>query len=517
MKFEDLKIVEPIMKALKTKGYSEPTPIQAKAIPHILNRKDVLGCAQTGTGKTAAFSIPIIQLIHKIEGDKNNKPILRSLIVTPTRELAIQIDENIRDYSSNTNIKHAVIFGGVKQEQQVRTLKKGVHILVATPGRLLDLISQGFISLDDVKLFVLDEADRMLDMGFIHDIKKLLKLLPTERQSLFFSATMPKNIVELSNSILKNPIKVEVAPVSSTAETITQYLYYTNRTDKNNLLLHIIKERKIEQVLIFVRTKHGADRIFRFLSKNNIKAASIHGDRAQNQRQRALQDFKSKEITALVATDIAARGIDIEKLTYTINLDIPNLPETYVHRIGRSGRAGEDGIAISICEPEENAYIKDIQKLIGKKIDVVDDNPFPQTDKPMTEAEKKEWNKEKQRRKQEFFANRKKGKQGNSRSDKPKNERSKDKNKSKGKSDKKRNEPISADSKSDKPKSEKGGSKFDRKKNNTRNDKPKSERREGKREERSGDKKDGKKRRSNSSMSNKLPPKLGNKYMWPLE
>jgi len=508
MKFEDLKIVEPIMNALKKKGYSEPTPIQAKAIPHILNRKDVLGCAQTGTGKTAAFSIPIIQLIHKIEGNKNNKPVLRSLIVTPTRELAIQIDENIRDYSSNTNIKHAVIFGGVKQDQQVRILKKGVHILVATPGRLLDLISQNLLSINDVKLFVLDEADRMLDMGFIHDIKKLLKILPKERQSLFFSATMPKNIVELSNTILKNPIKIEVAPVSSTAETITQYLYYTNRTDKNKLLLHILKERKIEQVLIFVRTKHGADRIFRFLSKNKIKAASIHGDRAQNQRQKALRDFKSKEITALVATDIAARGIDIEKLTYTINLDVPNIAETYVHRIGRSGRAGEDGIAISICEPEENVYIKDIQKLIGKKITVVEDNPFPQTDKPMTEAEKKEWNKEKQRRKQEFFANRKKGKNGNSKSDKPKNE------KSKNKKDKGRKEHVVAESKSDKPKSEKGAEKFDRSKKKSNSEKPKN-----KKKSRSfGDKNEsGKKRRSNSSMSNKLPPKLGNKYMWPLE
>ena len=523
MKFEDLKIIEPIMKALKTKGYSEPTPIQAKAIPHILNRKDVLGCAQTGTGKTAAFSIPIIQLIHKIEGNSNAKPTLRSLIVTPTRELAIQIDENIKDYSSNTNIKHAVIFGGVKQEQQVRTLKKGVHILVATPGRLLDLISQKHLSLSDVKLFVLDEADRMLDMGFINDIKKLLKLLPTERQSLFFSATMPQNIVELSNTILKNPIKVEVAAVSSTAETITQYLYYTNRTDKNNLLLHILKERKIDQVLIFVRTKHEADRIFRFLTKNNVKAASIHGDRAQNQRQKALQDFKSKEITALVATDIAARGIDIEKLTYTINLDIPNIAETYVHRIGRSGRAGEDGIAISICEPEENAYVKDIQKLIGKKITVIEDNPFPQTDKPMTEEEKKEWNKEKQKRKQEFFANRKNGKQGNSRSDKPKNERSKSKDtKSRNKAERKAKESSTAESKTDKQKSDRGPEKFDRKKAKPNHDKPRSERRdgrkEGKKDERKGDRKEGgKKRRSNSSMSNKLPPKLGNKYMWPLE
>ncbi|MEL6124368.1 MAG: helicase-related protein, partial [Bacteroidota bacterium] len=345
------------------------------------------------------------------ERDQSRKPVLRSLIVTPTRELAIQIDENIRDYSRHTAVKHAVIFGGVKQGAQVSTLQRGIHILVATPGRLLDLIQQGYISLDTVKLFVLDEADRMLDMGFIHDIKRLLKLLPKQRQSLFFSATMPDNIVQLSNTILKDPVKVEVAPVSSTAETIQQYLYYTNRSSKGALLLHILRSEDIEQVLVFGRTKHGADRIARNLKKKNVNAAAIHGDKSQNQRQRALADFKSGKLRVLVATDIAARGIDISKLRYVINYDIPNVPETYVHRIGRSGRAGEDGVAISICEPEENAYIRSIQKLIGKKIDVIEDNPHPQTDKPMTDAEKKEWNKEKQRRKQEFFANRKKRKQ----------------------------------------------------------------------------------------------------------
>ena len=407
MRFEELKIIDPILKALKDKNYSEPTSIQEKAIPLVLKRKDVLGCAQTGTGKTAAFAIPIIQLIQKIEGRQQGPPVLRALIITPTRELAIQIDENIKAYSKYTMVKHAVIFGGVKQGKQVEQLKKGVHILVATPGRLLDLISQGIISLDTIKVFVLDEADRMLDMGFINDIRKLLKLLPTKRQSLFFSATMPKNIVELSQKILQNPIKIEASRVSSTAETVQQYLYYTNRTSKRNLLLHILKDQDIDQVLLFARTKRGADRIAGDLRKRRIKATAIHGDKAQNQRQKALQQFKAGGVRVLVATDIAARGIDIDKLRYVINYDIPNLAETYVHRIGRSGRAGEEGNAISICEPEENVYIKDIEKLIKQKITVVQDNPFPQTDKPMTEKEKKEWNKEKQRRKQEFFAKRK--------------------------------------------------------------------------------------------------------------
>lgn len=412
MKFEDLRLINPILKALKDKQYTEPTTIQEKAIPLVLKRKDVLGCAQTGTGKTAAFAIPIIQLIQKIEAKETGKPTLRALIITPTRELAIQIDESIRDYGKYTIVEHTVIFGGVKQQKQVERLKKGVHVLVATPGRLLDLISQGLINLKTVKMFVLDEADRMLDMGFINDVKKLLKLLPEKRQSLFFSATMPDNIVKLSKTILKNPTKIEVSPVSSTAETIQQYLYLTNRTSKKDLLLHILKDKNIDQVLLFSKTKHGADRITRNLGKKNITAAAIHGDKAQNQRQRALTNFKDGKVRVLVATDIAARGIDIDKLKYVINYDIPNVAETYVHRIGRSGRAGEDGIAISICEPEENAFIKDIEKLIKQKISRVKENPFPQTDKPMTEKERKEWNKEKARRKQEFFANRKKNRNG---------------------------------------------------------------------------------------------------------
>ncbi len=407
MSFQQLGVIDEILDALQDKQYTTPTEIQHKAIPLILDRKDVLGCAQTGTGKTAAFAIPIIQLIHNIEGDSNQKPILRSLIVTPTRELAIQIEENIKEYSKYTSIKHTVIFGGVKQGKQVERLRRGVHILVATPGRLLDLIGQGHLSLDTVKLFVLDEADRMLDMGFINDIKKLLKLLPEKKQSLFFSATMPNNIVKLSNQILKNPIKIEVAAVSSAADTVQQFLYYTNKSSKKSLLLHILNKHDIDQVLLFSRTKHGSDRIVRDLKKKNIAAKAIHGDKAQNQRQKALQEFKDRKIRVLVATDIAARGIDINELKYVINYDVPNEPETYVHRIGRSGRAGKEGIAISICEPEENSYVKAVEKLIKQKLQVINDNPFPQTEKPMTDAEKKEWNKEKQRRKQEFFANRK--------------------------------------------------------------------------------------------------------------
>jgi len=418
MKFEDLNLIEPIRSALRDKNYVEPTPIQEKSIPLILDGKDVLGCAQTGTGKTAAFAIPIIQLLSQQRGEKGKRAI-RSLIITPTRELAIQIEENIADYSKNTDLKHAVIFGGVKQGPQTDKLRRGIDILVATPGRLLDLINQGFISLNKIEIFVLDEADRMLDMGFINDIKKVIKLLPSRRQSLFFSATMPQNIVELSNTILKDPIKIEVSPVSSTAETIQQFLYLTNKKSKNHLLLHILEDPKIKQALLFSRTKHGANKIAKMLDKNKIGAAAIHGDRSQNQRQKALQDFKEGRVRILVATDIAARGIDIDKLQYVINYDIPNEPESYVHRIGRSGRAGEEGTSISISEPEENAYVKDIEKLIGLKIPVIKDNPFPQTEQPMTEKEKKEFNKEKMRRKQEFFANRKGGNSNSRNSGRP--------------------------------------------------------------------------------------------------
>jgi len=404
MQFEDLKIIEPILKALKEEKYSVPTSIQEKAIPLIINRNDVLGSAQTGTGKTAAFAIPILQHLF-LDRQRNNSPRkINALIITPTRELAIQIAESFSTYGKFTGIKNTVIFGGVTQGRQTDALRRGVDILVATPGRLLDLMNQGFVRLNDIEYFVLDEADRMLDMGFIHDIRKIIAKLPTKRQSLFFSATMPNNIVELSKKILKNPIKVEVSPVSSAAETIHQYLYYTNRLSKKDLLLYILQDTRIEQVLLFSRTKHGADKIARYLKKQKIKTAAIHGDKAQNKRQKALKQFKDGEIRVLVATDIAARGIDIDKLKYVINYDIPNIAETYVHRIGRSGRAGDEGISISICEPEENAYIKDIEKLINLKIEIINDNPFPQTDNPMTAKEKQVFEKEKTRRKQEYFA-----------------------------------------------------------------------------------------------------------------
>ena len=407
MKFEDLQLIPEILKALKDEGYTEPTSIQEKAIPLVLNKEDVLGSAQTGTGKTAAFAIPIIQHLAK-RNKPDGKRKINSLVVTPTRELALQIGESFKAYSRYTNIKNTVIYGGVGQNAQTDALRRGVDVLVATPGRLLDLMDQGYISLNDIRYFVLDEADRMLDMGFIHDIKKIIAKLPKSRQSLFFSATMPKNIVSLSNQILINPKKVAVSPVSSTAETIQQHLYMTNRENKRELLLHILKDSSITQVLVFSRTKHGSDRIVRNLQKKKIECAAIHGDKSQNQRQKALKSFKNGYIRVLVATDIAARGIDIDKLRHVINYDIPNESETYVHRIGRCGRAGENGISISICEPEENEYIRDIEKLIKKKIEVVQDNPFPQTDKPMTNAEKKVWEKEKQKRKQEFFANRNK-------------------------------------------------------------------------------------------------------------
>jgi len=408
MTFEDLNLIPSILKALKEQNYTEPTSIQEKSIPLILNREDVLGTAQTGTGKTAAFAVPIIQHLANEQQNGSHKRKIKSLIITPTRELAIQIADSFTTYAKYTDLKNTVIFGGVSQHQQTNVLRKGVDVLVATPGRLLDLMDQGFISLNDVKYFVLDEADRMLDMGFIHDINKIIAKLPKKRQSLFFSATMPKNISDLSKQILVNPKQVSVSPVSSTAETIQQYLYTTNKDTKTDLLLHILKDSDMDQVLLFARTKHGCDRIVRNLGKRKIKAAAIHGNKSQNQRQRALNDFKDGKVRILVATDIASRGIDIDKLQYVINYDIPNEPETYVHRIGRCGRAGEEGISISICEPEENVYIKDIEKLTKQKLDLVEANPFPQTDKPMTAVERKEAEKEKQRRRQEYFANRNK-------------------------------------------------------------------------------------------------------------
>ena len=409
MKFEDLKLSSTLLKAVKDQQYLTPTEIQAKAIPLILSGYDILGSAQTGTGKTAAFALPILHHLEK-EIRENKKRKIRALVVTPTRELAIQIEENFSAYSKYNKINNTVIFGGVKQGVQTTALNNGVDILVATPGRLLDLMGQGFINLNDIGYFVLDEADRMLDMGFIHDIRKILDVLPKERQSLFFSATMPSNILKLSAQILKSPKRVSVNPTSSTAQTIKQFIYFTNKGDKKELLYYILNDIKITQILVFSRTKHGADRIVRNLQKKNIKSAAIHGDKSQSQRQRALTSFKQSHIRVLVATDIAARGIDIDKLQYVLNYDIPNEPETYVHRIGRCGRAGEEGVSFSICEPEENSYTKDIEKLIKLSIEEIKNHPFPQTDTPMNSKEKKEFDKEKQRKKQEFFNNRNKNK-----------------------------------------------------------------------------------------------------------
>jgi ATP-dependent RNA helicase RhlE len=376
MTFEDLNISAPILKALKTQGYTNPTPIQEQAIPIVIKGGDLLACAQTGTGKTAAFSIPILMHLAK-DIRRGNQKKIRALIVTPTRELAIQISENLTSYSTELDIQNTVVFGGVNQNPQVNRLKNGVDILVATPGRLLDLISQGEISLQHLEIFVLDEADRMLDMGFIHDVKRLLKVIPSKRQSLFFSATMAPSIVELAGTILHNPDKVEVTPEATTAETIEQELFFVDKENKNALLVHLLDNPEIESVLVFTRTKHGADKVVKVLLKHNIKAMAIHGNKAQNARQRALTSFKDRSIRVLVATDIASRGIDVDKLSYVINFEIPNIPETYVHRIGRTGRAGLDGIALTFCDHEEVAYLRDIEKLIRTKIPRNEDHPFP--------------------------------------------------------------------------------------------------------------------------------------------
>lgn len=375
--FKDLNLIEPILLALKSEGYTSPTPIQEQTIPLALQHKDILGCAQTGTGKTAAFAIPILQLLNNLKAEVNGKKEIKSLILTPTRELAIQIEESFKNYGKHTKLKCNVIFGGVSQHSQVEALKRGVDILVATPGRLLDLMNQKHVNLSAVEFFVLDEADRMLDMGFVQDVRKIIAKLPTQRQSLFFSATMPPAIVELADTILKNPSKVEVTPVSSTANTISQEVYFVDKHNKRNLLSAILKNKSIDRVLVFARTKHGADKISKDLMKGGISSQAIHGNKSQNARQNALSNFKSKQTRVLVATDIAARGIDIDELTHVINYELPNIPESYVHRIGRTGRAGSGGFAISFCDAEEKPYLKDIQKLIGKNISVNTDHDFP--------------------------------------------------------------------------------------------------------------------------------------------
>ncbi len=413
--FQSLNIITPILQAVSQEGYTIPTPIQAQSIPLILEGKDLLGCAQTGTGKTAAFAIPILQLLMTEKSNEKKRKI-RSLIVTPTRELAIQIDESFKAYGRHSGLISTVIFGGVGQNPQTNALQKGVDILIATPGRLLDLMNQGFISLKDIEIFVLDEADRMLDMGFIHDIKKLLAVLPRKRQSLFFSATMPPEISKLAATILVNPSQVSVTPVSSTVDIIQQQIYFVDKGNKNALLVEILKNSKIKTALVFTRTKHGADKIVKILLAHQIKAEAIHGNKAQNARQRALSNFKAQTTRVLVATDIAARGIDVDDLQFVINYDLPNIPETYVHRIGRTGRAGAEGTAISFCDAEEKEFLRDIEKLISKKITVIEDHPFPLLDHNPVKTEKPQRGRSNaghsrpkpieniQRKKQSFFA-----------------------------------------------------------------------------------------------------------------
>ena len=377
MLFSELNISSPIQKALIAQGYTEATPIQMQAIPPLLEGLDLLGCAQTGTGKTAAFAIPILQSLSMGQGSLKGKRQIKALIVAPTRELAIQIGECFDAYGANLSQKTLVIFGGVGQSPQTKELEKGVDILVATPGRLLDLINQGFIDLGHVKHFVLDEADRMLDMGMLHDVKKLITYLPKQRQTMFFSATMPAEIAKLADTILKNPVKIEITPAFSPIDIIEQKVYFVDKENKTNLLTHLLKGEKYDSVIVFSRTKHGADKIVKELDKKGFAAVAIHGNKSQTNRQMALSDFKERKIRILVATDIAARGLDIEELSHVVNYNLPEVPETYIHRIGRTGRAGLGGKAISFCDFEEKPLLKDIQKLIGKVLPEVEDHPYP--------------------------------------------------------------------------------------------------------------------------------------------
>src|SRR5436309_4422624 len=382
--FNNLQLIEPLLKALHHEGYAKPTPIQEQGIPKILEGRDLLACAQTGNGKTAAFAIPILQLMHQQKQNASRQQNsgyaqrrrIRTLVLTPTRELAIQVEESLRTYGRYLDIKHLVVFGGVSQFNQVNALRRGVDILVATPGRLLDLINQRHVSLNEIKFFVLDEADRMLDMGFVHDVKRIISKLPAQKQTLFFSATIPTEIKQLANVLLQNPVKVEVSPGASTVDTIQQSLYFVEKQNKRLLLAHLLSDAAVQTALVFSKTKHGADRIARDLNRSNIMAEAIHGNKSQNERQRTLNNFKNKRTRILVATDIAARGIDIDALSHVINFDLPDIPETYVHRIGRTGRAGASGVAISFCDYEEKICLADIQKLINKKIPVVKDHPY---------------------------------------------------------------------------------------------------------------------------------------------
>lgn len=377
MQFKELNVIPAILKALEKENYTVPTPIQEKAIPCILSGRDLIGCAQTGTGKTAAFAIPTLQLLSEDKASGTVERKIRALVVTPTRELALQIYESFCTYGKYTKLRSCVIFGGVSQKPQEEHLQQGVDILVATPGRLNDLINQKKIDLKFLKIFILDEADRMLDMGFINDIKKIIAKIPVNKQTLLFSATMPADVAKLSNDMLRNPAKIEITPVSSTVDAIEQYVYYVDKNNKKNLLVHLLKDKTIVSALVFTRTKHGADRIIRQLSRNNVPAQAIHGDKSQGARQSALNNFKNKKLRILVATDIAARGIDIDELSHVINYDLPDVPETYVHRIGRTGRAGLGGIAISFCDFDEKEQLADIEKLIKKRLNEVKDHPYP--------------------------------------------------------------------------------------------------------------------------------------------
>ncbi|WEK38107.1 MAG: DEAD/DEAH box helicase [Candidatus Pseudobacter hemicellulosilyticus] len=385
MSFKQLNLIEPVLQALDKEGYSEPTPIQAQAIPVILQRRDIFGCARTGTGKTAAFAIPVLQLLHeekKAAGHAAQRPVIKVLVLTPTRELALQVQESFEAYGQFTSLRSTVIFGGVSQQNQVAALRKGVDILVATPGRLLDLLQQQLISLQHISYLILDEADRMLDMGFIHDVKRIIAKVPARRQTLFFSATMAPQIRVLADSLLKDPVKVEVTPVSSTAQTVQQSLYFVEKKNKVALLLDVLNGQQIPTALVFSRTKHGADKLAKILKKYGVSAEAIHGNKSQNARQRALSQFKAREIRVLVATDIAARGIDIDELTHVFNYELPDVAETYVHRIGRTGRAGASGVAISFCDPEDRSMLNDIQKLTGVRIPVIAEHPFNEFSAP---------------------------------------------------------------------------------------------------------------------------------------
>jgi ATP-dependent RNA helicase RhlE len=373
MKFDDLGLKPELLRAVADSGYTQPTPIQTATIPIALSGRDVIGCAQTGTGKSAAFCLPALQMAHAVSGDK---PSLHTLILTPTRELAAQINESLEAYGRHLDLWHTVVFGGVNDKPQIAELQRGVDILVATPGRLLDLMNRGVVKLDKVQLFVLDEADRMLDMGFIQDVKRITRALPAKRQTLFFSATMPEPIKRLADSLVKNAQMVAVDPVSSSVEIVSQNVYFTHKENKRDLLLHLLKGEDYRRVVVFTRTKHGSDKVARHLEKAGTSVAAIHGNKAQNARTRALEGFKRGDIQVLVATDIASRGIDVDDITHVINFELPNVPETYVHRIGRTGRAGKGGTAVSLCDSEERPFLQDIERLTGKRLTVVADHPF---------------------------------------------------------------------------------------------------------------------------------------------